>query len=102
MTCRFYDKYDRDANVWDGTEFACLEVPIVVKAQPGITPISSTFKISGPTNKMPGYFAAFEEFMTSFKIYQPQQKPASLKDTVYLQVAPWTTHVVVKLISLLF
>ena len=99
MVCRFYDKYDWEANIWSGTEFARLEVPITVKAKPDATAISSTFKTSGPANKMPGYFAAFEEFMTSFKIYQPQQKPLNLKDTIYLQVAPWTTHVVVKIIS---
>lgn len=99
MVCRFYDKYDWMANIWSGTEFARLEVPIIVKAKHEVTPISSTFKVSGPVNKMPGYFDAFEEFMTSFKIYQPQQKLTSLKDTIYLQVAPWTTHVVVKIIS---
>jgi hypothetical protein len=99
MVCRFYDKYNWEANIWNGTEFARLEVPITVKAKPGVTPISSSFKMSGPANKMPGYFAAFEEFMTSFKIYPPQPKTANLKDVLYLQVAPWTTHIVVKIIS---
>ncbi|MEN6385059.1 MAG: beta-galactosidase [Phycisphaerales bacterium] len=99
LVCRFYDRYDWMANIWSGTEFARLEVPITVSKNFSQTPVQTTMKMVAPENHMPGYFAKFEEFMTSFNIYPYKFREDTVKDTIFLQVASWTKVVTVKLIS---
>jgi hypothetical protein len=99
MVARFYDKYDWRANIWSGTEFARLEVPFRVTKKGAQTPVTSSFTMAAPSERMPGYFKSFEEFMTSFRIYPASDRTLRPADTLYLQVAPWTSHVVVKLIA---
>lgn len=100
MICRFYDEYDWLANIWSGTEFARLEVPIRVTDGPApITPVRAKSTMQETLHRMPGYFSSFEEFMTSFNIVPPCRKKQSTKGTIYLQVAPWTEHITVKLIT---
>ena len=100
MLCRFYDEYDWEVNIWQGTEFASLEVPISVTKGPApITPVKTKLKVQDTTHRMPGYFSSFEEFMTSFKIYSARDTEKVYQDTLYLQVAPWTKEIVVKLIT---
>jgi len=98
MVCRFYDKYDWMANIWGGTEFCRLEVPIKVSAKKEITPINSTFTMAEPVDRMPGYFGAFEEFMSSFHIILGQTDEKQYDNVLYLQAAPWTKQITVKLI----
>lgn len=99
LVCRFYDRYDWMANIWSGTEFARLEVPLTVSEKSLQTPVQATMKMIAPENRMPGYFAKYEEFMTSFHIYPYQVREETIEDTLFLQVAPWTKVVTVKLIS---
>ncbi|AQQ70927.1 hypothetical protein SMSP2_01291 [Limihaloglobus sulfuriphilus] len=98
MVCRFYDKYDWMANIWSGTEFCRLEVPIKVSHQKEITPITSIFTMAEPMDRMPGYFGAFEEFMSSFHIISNESDKKVYDKVLYLQVAPWTKQISVKLI----
>jgi len=100
MVCRFHDEYDWGTNIWRGTEFARLEVPISVTHAPApITPVEAKSTMQDTTPRMPGYLSSFEEFMTSFEIYPACQQTISKEGTLYLQVAPWTENVVVKLIT---
>jgi hypothetical protein len=99
MICRFYDKYDWGVNIWAGTEFARMELPISVTENGGSSPVKTSFSMTDIGDKMPGYFSKFEEFMTSFKIYDAGEQKNSESDTIYLQVAPWSRYVVVKLIT---
>ncbi len=99
LVCRFYDRYDWMANIWSGTEFARLEVPITVSEKFSQTPVQNTMKMVAPENHMPGYFEKFEEFMTSFNIYPYKFREDTVKDTIFLQVAPWTRVITIKLIT---
>lgn len=96
MLRRFYDKYEWGSNTWKGTEFAKLEVPFEVKSGGENKPIETRFS-SSAGESMPKIPGAFEEFMTSFRIYDGSQ-PGKVQNTIYLQVAPWTEQIVVKLI----
>jgi hypothetical protein len=96
---RFYDQFDRYTNIWWGTEFARLEIPLTVTANPTVMPVEATFTMHDTTGRMPGYFSDFEEFMTSFKILPPQQTQEVRQATLYVQVAPWTEDIVIKLIT---
>lgn len=96
MLRRFYDKHEWGSTIWAGTEFAKLEVPFEVKSEGENKPIETRFSSSAGEN-MPKISGAFEEFMTSFRIYDGSQ-PGKVRNTIYLQVAPWTEQIVVKLI----
>ena len=61
-------------------------------------PVHTSMEITDTSEKMPGYFEAFEQFMTSFAIFPPLAAPAENSGTIHLQVAPWTHHVTLKLI----
>lgn len=97
MVARFYDKYDWLVNVWGGTEFARLEVPINVTDCIKHIPIETTLYNHGTKDKQPVIYSKFEEFMTTFHCH-PTALKNSIDETLYLQVAPWTKHITVKLI----
>ncbi|WP_319586074.1 beta-galactosidase [uncultured Desulfobulbus sp.] len=99
MLYRYHKEYNWGTNIWAGGEFARLEVPIRVTKSGGYTPVKSTCTITDTGEKMPGYVNTFEEFMTSFKIFEPVEKPLTQQGTIYLQVAPWTKKVVIKLMQ---
>ena len=100
MLCRFYDEYDWMVNIWSGTEFARLEVPVTVTNETApITPVEAKLTVEDTTHRMPRYFSSFEEFMTSFKIFSDEDTDKTHQGTMYLQVAPWTQEIVVKLIT---
>lgn len=99
LVYRFHKEYNYWVNIWNGAEFAKLEVPVKVTAKGGDEPVSAQLKMVDESEKMPGDFHTFEEFMTSFKIHQPVTEEAQVEETIYLQVAPWTENVVVKLIA---
>jgi hypothetical protein len=51
-------------------------------------------------DKITRYIHTFEEFMTSFECWQePGEERGRIKGMLYLQVAPWTREVVIKLIG---
>ena len=99
MLYRYHKEYNWGTNIWAGKEFARLDVPIKVTKAGGAALVVETCTITDTGEKMPGYVDTFEEFMTSFKIFQPADKPQTHEGIIYLQVAPWTKHVVVKLIQ---
>lgn len=94
---RAYKDFNWGMNIWRGEKFASFTMPIQVRKGGGVTPVRSTYEILDKGDKTPGIFDTFEEFMTSFRIFQGEQKPEQ-SGTIYLQVAPWTTHVTAKLI----
>ncbi|MHB0999615.1 MAG: beta-galactosidase [Armatimonadota bacterium] len=98
MLYKYYREYDWMVNIWEGAEFARLEVPIKVTADGGNTPVETRFEVTDTDEKMPGYIDYFEEFMTAFRIHQPVEQETVTEGTLYLQVAPWTEKAVVKLI----
>ena len=95
---RYHRGYNWGINIWTGMEYARMQVPITVKKNPGITPIESQFRVTDSEEKMPGYVDYFDEFMTSFRIHQPVVKASEQNGILYLQVAPWTKNVSLKLI----
>ena len=98
MLYKYYREYDWMVNIWDGAEFARLEAPITVSAKPIKTPITAVFTVTDSEEKMPGFIDYFEEFMTTFRIHQPKTISTVKEETLYLQIAPWTKEVVIKLI----
>ncbi len=96
---RYHDTYNWGLNIWHGAEYARLTVPITVKNKPEQTPVTSSFTQPEPSVHLPGYIDRFEEFMTSFRVYPAAGSPARHKETLYLQVAPWTTHITLKLVQ---
>lgn len=98
MLYRYHREYLWGINIWTGAEFARLEVPIRVTSKGGIAPVRTEFKVTDAGEKMPCDFDTFEEFMTSFRIYPPANEYKKQMGVLYLQVAPWTKNVAVKLI----
>jgi len=98
MLYRYYRDYNWGVNIWAGKEFAKLTMPIRVTAKGGKSPVQTSFEVTDKDDKMPGYFDRFEEFMTSFRVHRWVREDTVSRDKIYLQVAPWTEKVVVKLI----
>mgnify|MGYP005839608631 FL=1 len=105
MVYRYHRDYNWGVNIWTGAEFARLAVPItVIPARASATDVpgqpspETSFTVTDTADKTPGDFHAFEEFMTSFRIYPGVRRAVRRSGTVYLQVAPWTTRVTLKLI----
>ncbi|MFQ3548822.1 MAG: beta-galactosidase [Armatimonadota bacterium] len=96
---RYHRTYDWWINVWTGKLYSKLIVPITVSNEAKTTPIKPKYIIDDDLEKMPGIYDRFEEFMTSFNIYQSAEKSKTIEDILYLQVAPWTKHVTLKLIA---
>lgn len=99
MLYKYNREYNYNLNVWHGREFAYLEVPISVKKDAVITPINAKSVNTDKSEKMPAYFNKFEEFMTSFNYYDKEDKRQVISDTIYLQVAPWSNEIVLKLLA---
>ncbi|MEN6521199.1 MAG: beta-galactosidase [Armatimonadota bacterium] len=98
MLYRYHHTYEWGTNIWGGREFALLKVPIKVTKTGSSAPVDSTFTMTDTSEKMPGYLDTFEEFMTSFNVYKGASESTHQEKTLYLQVAPWTKNVAVKLI----
>lgn len=96
---RSYRKYDWELNMWGGDEFARFELPIKVKKKGAQTPIWSRMWYADLNDNMPGYFNRFEEFMTSFRIWRSTSTPTTESGTIYIQPAPWTKNITLKLIQ---
>lgn len=98
MTCRLYDHYDWLTNIWGGSEFARLQVPIKVSEKGGNSSVKAVQVDHNLGEPFPNIFSKFEEFMTSFHTYDAAATDIDRQDTLYLQVAPWTKYITVKLI----
>lgn len=90
-------------NIWDGSIFHVYEQEIKVAANAKDEPIKIgkvTFTNANKADKLTRWVHTFEEFMTSFDNYitQPKNKK-SINSTLYLQVAPWTENIILKLIN---
>lgn len=98
MCCKYHREWHWGVNIWHGMPFARLEFPITVTPEGGDAPVETTFEVTNAEEKMPGYLAAFEEFMTSFQTYPASSEGRVEEGVLYLQVAPWTEQVTLKLI----
>lgn len=104
---RSYYRYYRDwndwLNMWDGAWMHNCEMPITLAEKPAeapVAPMVTTLADGLQPDKITRYIGKLEEFMTSFDVHQ--SRPAAgkpIQGTLYLQLAPWTRHVVVKLIT---
>lgn len=99
LAFRDYRHLEAVVNYWDGPIAYVWEMPFLIESQYREAPVQPGVKIpQGPNspNKFPLMFHTFEEFMTGFTI---QHKPEPvMKDSFGVQVAPWTEHIVIKLI----
>ncbi len=92
-------------NMWEGAWMTFHELPFTVEKearQTPVAPIEETLSNGGEEDKLTRWIHSFEEFMTTFEGQLAAPKdPAvhSISGTLGLQVAPWTKHVVVKLVT---
>lgn len=95
-----YTKWSLFRNHWAGEWFAMLDVDLKVvegTLEPNEPILEHKILPSATSGNFPEYIHSFEEFMTGFEWYRnPIRKEES---TVYVQVAPWTEQLVVKLIG---
>ncbi len=101
---RWYRDYNWIINMWQGKPSMGLEVPIeIVEKIPesAATEIKSTTVHYEPVDadRMTRYFERFEEFMTSFDIHRKDAVTQGVQKTLFLQVAPWTREIVLKLMT---
>jgi len=91
-------------NLWGGPPAFVWEMPIRIEEEPRQTPVEPGEKVftdGGDPDKITRFIHTFEEFMTAFDCHQaqPNDERNSISGTLYLQVAPWTEHITVKLIG---
>ncbi len=100
MLFRYYKEWNWGINIWHGAEFARLEVPIMARERAEQTPVRERFLPSDHGETMPGFLGTFEEFMTAFRVIgsDSADRADSVHGVLYLQVAPWTQQVSLKLI----
>ena len=100
---RCYKEWNDGLNYWDGARMYNLEMPVVISEKPKeapVAPLKVLIKNGGQEDKITRYIHTLEEFMTSFDCWQkPPVDSDSIMGTLYLQVAPWTKDVILKLIS---
>lgn len=100
---RYYKEWNDWLNMWDGAWMFIAEMPLTIKPKPEsapVAPLKVTLTDSGQSDKLTRYIHTLEEFMTSFDCWQNAPSSAnSVSGTLYLQVAPWTDNIVVKLIN---
>lgn len=101
---RSYKTYSRFGNFWLGKTFAEYLVPITVKKEFEQVPVKDEFiVVDKDKDKTTNIYGAFEEFLMSFKMYEHKRTGILRKealqqsDTMYVQVAPWTTEIGLKL-----
>lgn len=99
---RWYKYFDDMVNLWMGNQMFVYEQPFVVDEKPRKAPIQPGTVImtdGGERDKITRWIHTFEEFMTAYDCWiSKPSKSNSVDGTIYLQVAPWTKDVVVKLI----
>lgn len=103
LTMQYRDYFD-DApflNLWEGSTLYSADYSFTVEPkarQIKPSPIEVKITDAGKSDKITHWIHTFEEFMTAFDCYQSIDNE-TLSGTLYLQVAPWTKNVVVKLIT---
>jgi hypothetical protein len=103
LVYRCYKDASPFTNLWDGPPAFIWEMPIKVEAEPRNAPMEPGHVLltnGGEPDKLTRFIHTFEEFMTAFDCYQrlPKNGGNPVSGTLHLQVAPWTQHVVIKLI----
>lgn len=94
-----YQRWSQWGNVWGGEPFAHLDVYLTVvegkvdSVEPRCEQVTCKSATGG---NFPEYLHSFEEFMTGFEWFR--NRVVAEHSTVYVQVAPWTKQLVVKLI----
>ncbi len=98
---RWNADYDWQVNMWGGKPWYALQFPLEVTEQGGKAPIATKeFFIEQPfEDRMPRYIRSLEEFMTSFKVFEKSELSRPQTGTMYIQPAPWTEQIVLKLIG---
>lgn len=120
LTARVYRESDPVPNYWDGpvvyawdqlikVRDAAQQAPVLAGSipQPEKEETTTTAKRAEDerTDLVTRFIHTFEEFMTAFDCYQAPPaldkggKSGVIRGTLHLQVAPWTKHVVVKLVD---
>ena len=101
MKYRDYVNDEPFLNIWDGSTLYSADYSFTVEPKARqITPSPIEVKITdaGKSDKITRWIHTFEEFMTAFDCYQSIDNE-TISETLYLQVAPWTKNVVIKLIA---
>ena len=94
-----YTKWTQWGNHWGGEPFASMDVFLtVVEGKPEATEpkIEQQVRAHATRGNFPEFIHSFEEFMTGFEWYR--SPVSNQKSVVYVQVAPWTENIDVKLI----
>lgn len=101
---RWYKEYNRFLNFWAGKTFAQYFVPITVKKEfEQVSVVGELVIVDEDKDKTTNIHGAFEEFLMSFKMYEHPgsgllgKKSIEDTDTIYVQVAPWTKEIGLKL-----
>lgn len=104
LFARCYKTSDDFLNIWEGPEMYAWEMPFSVEAQAREAPVlpgTKTLVDGGDPDKITRFIHTFEEFMSSFDCHlsAPADGTSRIGGTLHLQVAPWTSQVVAKLIA---
>ncbi len=100
---RCYRTPDPFFNIWEGQLGCVWDLPFAVERGARDAPIApgeAVLADGGADRKITRFIHTFEEFMTAFDCHlaPPAGAEGRIAGTLHLQVAPWTKHVVVKLI----
>lgn len=101
LVYRYYRQHDDWLNMWEGKTCSEWALPFTVEQEYRQTPFvkpEPLFTDPQTTDGLTRYIHTFEEFMTAFDAHQKPQAGVT-RGTLYLQVAPWTRHVVLKLVT---
>ncbi|MBR4748004.1 MAG: beta-galactosidase [Abditibacteriota bacterium] len=94
---RINKTYDYWCNVWGAMPFQTLKVYLRAEKEPRQAPVKTETLKPDTSEKMPDYVSSFEEFMTSFDYYRASDEARKIQKTMYLQVAPWTECITLRL-----
>jgi len=95
-----YRKWNQPKNYSGGETFAYMEVLLKVadgKPETVEPEVKQVLAPSATSGDFPEFMHSFEEFMTGFEWYRNAVSRA--ESVVYVQVAPWTQHLDLKLIT---
>ncbi len=99
---RYEREFNTWLNIWEGRDMVSWEMPFRVSPtaeQVEPAPCTLTLDDGVQPDKITRWMHTFQEFMTAFDCHQKEPAgPRTIHGTLYLQVAPWSKHVVIKLI----
>jgi hypothetical protein len=103
ITYRCYRDPAPFTNIWEGPFAYVWEMPFRVEPEFRQAPVEPGVEIltdADQPDKLTRFIHTFEEFMTAFDCWQSNPDGSeALSGTLYLQVAPWTEQVVVRLVT---